>query len=98
MSHRGNRGPIWGIFESLEDGRGKSIKFRGDKTHLAAWCSGCLEWYAQVMMTTEAASASRGEIAEVRSKEEWIRIGACLPQKTHAVHELDVGHQQRSRS
>lgn len=73
---------MWSLFETLkvttEDGRSERVvKFRNNKYHAAAFCVGCLDHFSEVMSAGDAINVLEGGAAEVRSKEEWRKIGTC---------------------
>ncbi|KAI9066355.1 hypothetical protein FKP32DRAFT_1601906 [Trametes sanguinea] len=74
---------VWKAFESLSDAVGKSVKYKSDKSHSAAWCKSCLDECVRIQQIREAERVEKGEIREARSQEQ-IRHGLKKPELAHS--------------
>lgn len=64
------RGNIWAFFETQTGDNGKTVKYLDNKTHICAWCTGCLDRFVSTVQADEAVRVNDGELEEVRSGQE----------------------------
>ena len=66
----------WELFDTLLGADGKPAKYLNDRWHKAAWCRGCMEYFADVMMAAEHEQLLSGDLSEARGRAEWLKSGA----------------------
>ena len=66
---------VWESFDTLLGADGKPMKYLNDRSHLAAWCRGCVEYYVGMMMALEHEQVLAGDLPEARGRVEWLKSG-----------------------
>lgn len=70
---------IWALFEKRPDPHhpSRSLRYKDDKTHYAAWCTGCIDRFVEVQKAAETIHLMEESITqdEVRTAEQWRDIG-----------------------
>jgi len=60
----------WDHFWSKE-----GVYYKGDKTHVAAWCLRCLEYEKETLLSADAAAVETGSVSSCRTMEQIHNAG-----------------------
>ncbi|KAI0628527.1 ribonuclease H-like domain-containing protein [Trametes polyzona] len=80
--------PLWQLFERVSDGSGKPVKYLTDRSHLSAWCTGCVTECVRVLRGQELLQHSQGQITRLRSAEDIRAAGKGI--QLHLPYPTDL--------
>ncbi len=70
---------VWILFKTRPDPHNlhKPLKYKNNKSHSAAWCSGCVDCFVEVQAAFDALNLSQGNLTqdEVRTPDQLRAIG-----------------------